>query len=460
MLPAAADPAAAPAAPAAPAVEPLYGWVFLTGLAAIIAVVDPIVVDLQPRLWLSAALVVAGAALIALGQWRGQILVRWAGIAVLWAVVIAGIATQISPLAQVPGQVWGPRGLLICIAVLGWTFFLSLPPWLRNGVVAVAIPTIALFAILWATAPPYSRNALVYWLAADSHGTLYANDVDNGAIWVFQNGGAIGKLWPRRGTVGQPGPGFVPVGAGSEITTLSGLGPQPTPSPNGISEHEFLFCGLAVDPQDHLYVADPEYYVMRVFAPNGQLTATWPLPRSFIPGRGCLAADQDHVYLGDNHAIIYVYDHAGRLQQEWDRDDLPIGMSSAGNGRLLVLQQKAVVTLSYPSGQEVNCFALPAPQGDLQIPYQAILGLPDGGVIVTDVSANLVRPYGPDHQPLPTFGGHGGWPGQFAGPAGLAADAEGNIYVSDFISHVIQRFTPNGAVTAVWASPEDEPGAE
>jgi sugar lactone lactonase YvrE len=44
----------------------------------------------------------------------------------------------------------------------------------------------------------------------------------------------------------------------------------------------------------------------------------------------------------------------------------------------------------------------------------------------------------------------GVWPGQFQGLGGLAQDAQGRIYVADWLSRVIQRFTPDGEIDALW----------
>src|SRR5690348_10834107 len=179
-----------------------YGWLFLGGLALIIALIDPIVLDLQPRLEVSLGLLVLGGGLIAFGVLRRRLPALWAGALVLWIEIAAGIATQLSPLALPQGQIWGPRGLLIAVAFFGWALFLNLPPYLRRALLALALPTFAVLGVLWWSAVPNGvplppRRAAIYWLAVDSRGTLYANDVDNGVIWVFDSTGAAqGNLWP------------------------------------------------------------------------------------------------------------------------------------------------------------------------------------------------------------------------------------------------------------------------
>ena len=102
--------------------------------------------------------------------------------------------------------------------------------------------------------------------------------------------------------------------------------------------------------------------------------------------------------------------------------------------------------------------ALPAPTGDLQVPYQAIGVRANGEVLITDLGTSQIRRYTLQGQALPSLGAPGGWPGQFAGLGGLAADPQGHIYATDTAYRVIQRFGPDGQVNAVWLAPEDEAG--
>ncbi|HMA36807.1 MAG TPA: hypothetical protein VKY74_20295 [Chloroflexia bacterium] len=456
--PGAAAPAETP--PPAPAARPARaaltapGWLFLIGLALVVGVIDPIVIDLHPRLEVSLGLAGAGIGILVGG--RGRWLWTGVGAGVLWLDVVAGISTQISPLGTPAGQVWGPRGVLLTVAVAGWILFLAPSAWLQRGALAAALPTLGVLGLLWLTAPPIAHNAALYWPVVDSHGTVYTNDVDSGMIWVFDaQGGLQGNLWPRRGQLGYGGPNIVPAGLGTELA-LSGA--RATPTPGGPTEQEFIFCGLAIDPQDRLYVVDPGLFTVRGFDPDGQLRVSWRLPPTYIPSRGCLAADRDHVYVGDNHGIIYVYDHAGTLQKQWTQDLVSLGLSIDRQGRLWVLHQSSVEADAYPKGNAVLSWQLPAPVGDLQVPYQAILVRANGEILVTDVGANVIRRYTPDGHALPILGAAGGWPGQFGGLGGLAEDGQGRLYVTDFLYRVLQRFAPDGQVTAVWSAPEEPNG--
>ena len=56
------------------------------------------------------------------------------------------------------------------------------------------------------------------------------------------------------------------------------------------------------------------------------------------------------------------------------------------------------------------------------------------------------------------WGTIGSGDGQFAGPAAVAADIHGNIYVADELNHRIQKFTGNGTFLSKWGSQGSGPG--
>jgi streptogramin lyase len=454
VLPPATAPAPRPAAPDDGASRRLYAWLFLAGLAILFALIDPIVISVQPEPLVSLALVAGGLVLLGVGLFRHLRAATWAGALVLWGSIVAGVTTQIAPLATAPGVLWGPRGLLLVVALLGWLFFFGLPGWLWRGVLAAALPTFAALALIGSSAPPRALRAALYWIVVDAHGTVYANDNDSGVVWVFDsNGGVRGMLWPRLAPdPGTPGPGILPAVADVEIQNAA----HPTPTPGGPQRNEFLFCGMALDSADNFYLADTELARILRFDSDGQIRATWPLPDNYIPARGCLAADDTHVYLSDRRSIIYVYDLSGQLQTKWELPDVSQGLSATPDGGLLTLHASSVEFLEFPSGASVRHITLPTPSGALEVPYQAVLARRNGEVLVTDLNPNQIRRYGPDGTSLPAWGSSGGMPGNFAGLAGLAEDRQGRVYAVDYLYRVIERFRPDGQVDAIWTVPVDQ----
>jgi pimeloyl-ACP methyl ester carboxylesterase/sugar lactone lactonase YvrE len=76
-----------------------------------------------------------------------------------------------------------------------------------------------------------------------------------------------------------------------------------------------------------------------------------------------------------------------------------------------------------------------------------------GNVYVADVNADQIVKLSPALQVLAQWGSYGVAPGQFVGPTGVALDAQGNIYVVDSGNVRIQKFSPTGQVLAVWGKP-------
>ncbi|MGI8588515.1 MAG: hypothetical protein ACR2M0_12645 [Chloroflexia bacterium] len=434
--------------------EPPYGWIFLGGLALIIALLDPIVFDLRTRLDLSLALLALGELLLVGGLLRRVPALLWAGAVVLWAVVVAGLCTQTTMLGIAPNLVWAPRGALLVGALLGWALLMAPPPWLWRGTLAVALLTLVALGVLWITAPPFARTARVTWMAADSRGTLYATDGDSGAIWVFDsNGGVRGKLLPRRASAPNvPGPGVQSAGVGSELSVPAS---GPTPTPGGPTVNEFGFCGIAADPQDHLYV--PDILLRRVldFDRDGQLRAVWALPDTYSSVGSCVAADAEHVYMVDSQNQIYVYDHSGKLLTSWPLSQRPSGISAVPGGRMAVLYDRAVELISLADGRHLAGWDLP-PAGPLEDPYQAVVGLENGEIWVSDLLNGHLLRYSATGAPLDPVGAPGNRPGEFSAPGSMAVDPQDRVFVADSNYRLVQRFLPDGHADAIWAAPENE----
>ena len=451
----------APPTPAPrPADDPAYSSVFLAGLAVILAVIDPLVIDLQPQ----PALSLAGVALgIALGWWGnrvGRIAVATVGAGVLWAGIAGGILTQPAPIYALPGTVFAPRLGLVSVALLGWLLLCNLPGWLRRAVLAAALPTALIIGWSWISVPKLARDASFYRLAVDSHGQVYASDADVGTIWVFAPDGSVrGKLWPRRvGTPLTPGPGVQPAHTRRELLPLR-VGP--TPTPGGPTEPEFPTCGMVIDGQDQLYIVDILLRQVLRFNAAGQLDLAWPLADSYQPSSDCLALDATHLYVADNNGNhIAIFDLEGRPQGDWKLPTRAWGISATPDGELAILYTDHVEIRRFPQAQVVRQWSLPPAGTPLEVPYQTIFVRRNGEVVVSNILTNagigsqLLR-YRPNGDPLPTIPIPPG-PDSAGGPAGIAEDAQGRLYVADFNLRIIHRFTPDGRRDAIWKVVQDE----
>ncbi len=460
-----------PAAPRPPRVpgELAYSSIFLAGLAAILAFIDPVVINLQAQLSLSLAGVALG---IGLGWWggrQGRPALAGGGGVVLWAVIAAGILTQPAPIYALPGTTLAPRLALVGVALVGWLLLSDLPGWVRRAVPAAALPSALLIGWMWISVPSLARDAGFYRLAVDSHGNVYATDADVGTIWVFAPDGSVrGKLWPRRvGTPLTPGPGVQPAQIRRQLLPLR-VGP--TPTPGGPSEPEFPTCGMVIDGQDRLYIVDILLRQMLRFSAGGQLDRAWPLVDTYQAASDCLALDSNRLYVADNSGNhVYIFDYDGRLQGTWTLPTRAWGISATPTGELAILYTDHVELRRFPEVTAVRQWNLPPTTTPLEVPYQTIFVRRNGEIIVSNImtgtgtGSRLLR-YSPNGDPLspisipagpPTSAGD---PPTAAGPAGIAEDAQGRLYVADFNLRIIHRFNPDGQRDAIWKAVQDEEG--
>ena len=166
--------------------------------------------------------------------------------------------------------------------------------------------------------------------------------------------------------------------------------------------------------------------------------------------RGCVAADEDYVYIAARQGQVYALDHNGRVNHQWTVPYQPFGLTTAGRGKIEVMGPNMLNSIDVSAGTVITA-PLPPPQGELQIPYQAMLVDKDGYTLVTDLGSNkILRIDSQAGDLVSTLGEPGYNPGQFKGLGGLARDASGRLYVADWQHRVIQRFSPEGKIETVW----------
>jgi outer membrane protein assembly factor BamB len=73
---------------------------------------------------------------------------------------------------------------------------------------------------------------------------------------------------------------------------------------------------------------------------------------------------------------------------------------------------------------------------------------PDGDIYVAD--GRFIHKYGPDRQPIVSWGGEGTSDGQFLNTTGIGIDAAGNVYVCDELRNDVQKFDADGRFLAKW----------
>jgi tripartite motif-containing protein 71 len=88
-------------------------------------------------------------------------------------------------------------------------------------------------------------------------------------------------------------------------------------------------------------------------------------------------------------------------------------------------------------------------EGVLRFPEAVALDS-QGDVYVADQLSYVVQKFGPSGAFLGEWGSYGGGHGQFGPIGGIALDAAGNVYVVDSANNRIQKFSPGGAFITSW----------
>ncbi|HEY3830598.1 MAG TPA: NHL repeat-containing protein [Solirubrobacteraceae bacterium] len=91
-------------------------------------------------------------------------------------------------------------------------------------------------------------------------------------------------------------------------------------------------------------------------------------------------------------------------------------------------------------------------EGVMRCP-EAIAFAPDGDLYVADQFSHLVQRFAPSGRFLGQWGSYGSGPGQLGAVDGLAVDARGDVYVLDSSHDRIERFTPAGRLLGEWGTP-------
>jgi sugar lactone lactonase YvrE len=465
--------------------RPRVVWTLLPPLgAAACSLLLPPLVAFAPQPLAALGLVLLGALLTLLPdrlpfRLRVGPPVDWArrlrilGLAAPWGVIAWCVFSQEAPLTAPRSLVWSARALPLVLVLAVWLWVQLGQRWQRRAALAVALPTLVALVLTIATSTPRTTDFAPYYAAVDAGGTLYVSDEYSPVIRVFAPDGSLrAKLRPGLASVqGPPGPGFSPPGPYNDPDRLGVARATPGTAliaaplrPWPLGADDFWFCGMATGDGGRLYVTDWMRGRMLRFAPDGRLEASWALPPDYHPSLGCVSnaswGRNAGLYLSDaSGAILRLDPSDGRVAARWRLPEPIIGgISAAPDGALYVLARTRVYRLDPGRSGDgaITAWALPAVGGPLGQPYQAILALGSGHVLVADVAAHRIDVFTADGRPLGAIGRAGAWPGQFGQVGGLAADHTGRVYVADPDSRILQRFTTAGHIDALDRSPDDD----
>jgi len=187
-----------------------------------------------------------------------------------------------------------------------------------------------------------------------------------------------------------------------------------------------LASAIALDSQEHLYVADEAHNRITLFDSSGTFLGKWGGHGSGdgqLAGPSGLAFDsEDNVYVVDqNNNRVQKFTSEGGYLAQW---------GGPGDG-----------------------------DGQFNLPWGIALDF-EGNVYVADWRNDRIQKFAPDGRFVAKFGESGDGDGQFHRPSSVAVDSEGYIYVADWGNERVQILAPDGsfllglrgqATLSVWA---------
>jgi len=216
--------------------------------------------------------------------------------------------------------------------------------------------------------------------------------------------------------------------------------------------------GIAVDSQGKLYIADQKVGAIFIFSTGGDMKDVDMIKNSvhahFVRIIGLTMDDNDRLFVSDpglRHILVFNKDHKAE-------DVITEGLASPGglaidtNNRFLYvadidLDQVLVydadtLKLLRKIGTTGHNHELTSP-GDFSKPAGVAVDA-EGNLYVADTMNNRIEIFDADGQFVSTFGKAGDGPGYFARPKGVAIDNDGHIWIADGMQDRVQVFNKEG----------------
>jgi DNA-binding beta-propeller fold protein YncE len=270
-------------------------------------------------------------------------------------------------------------------------------------------------------------------LALAPDGSLYIADSDNHRIQHLSPEGDVLHVW------------------GSFADLLAGA------APGGTFNQPW---GVAVGPNGDVYVADTWNHRIQKFSAQGEFLATWgyfgqaEAPEAFWGPRDLTVDNQGRVFVTDtgNKRVVVFDENGGYITQfggfglEPGRFDEPVGIYADENGRIYVADtwNQRIQVFEELQGEFVpfQIWDISAWYGQSleNKPYLTVD--PAGQVLITDPEGARVIQFDAQGQFVNYWGSTGSGPENFGLVSGIAAGAQGGIWVSDPGNDRIMHFSP------------------
>ena len=216
--------------------------------------------------------------------------------------------------------------------------------------------------------------------------------------------------------------------------------------------------GIAVDSQGKLYIADQKVGAIFIFSTGGDMKDVDMIKNSvhahFVRIIGLTMDDNDRLFVSDpglRHILVFNKDHKAE-------DVITEGLASPGglaidtkNRFLYVADIDLDQVLVYDAdtlkllrkiGTTGHNHELTSP-GDFSKPAGVAVDA-QGNLYVADTMNNRIEIFDADGQFVSTFGKAGDGPGYFARPKGVAIDNDGHIWIADGMQDRVQVFNKEG----------------
>lgn len=225
--------------------------------------------------------------------------------------------------------------------------------------------------------------------------------------------------------------------------------------------------GVAIDRDGHVYVGDMWTNSVTVFDPSGNFVTQWGR-RGQGPGqvfnfpRIVAVDDQDHVYVASDENVRK-FDRHGNYLAMWEetgvRGDTKCayarcarGMAVDRLGRIWMAMHDddRLVRLDPATGDRTRFGGPGTAPGQFARPWG--LAIRGDELYVADSGNARIQVLDLDGQVLRTFGRRGAAPGRLLRPTGLAVDAAGRVFVADAGNARIQVLAPDGTPLGQWGT--------
>jgi sugar lactone lactonase YvrE len=215
--------------------------------------------------------------------------------------------------------------------------------------------------------------------------------------------------------------------------------------------------GIAVDSKNLVYIADSK--VRAIFIVNVD-TGEYSMIKNGADARfewliGLAIDDSDRLFAADSgkrHVVVFDKDHKVEAAIS-EGLEAPGGLAVDNDNRLLYVtdaeQDLVLVYEADPPFKLVRKLGKPGTEhtstepGEFAKPAGVAVDQ-DGNVYVSDTWNNRVEVFDADGTFIRTFGEAGDGPGYFARPKGISIDGDGHVWVADALQDRVQVFTPEG----------------